>query len=79
MECKQKAGRQAKEPKKPHESKGKAEAVQEQIDEEEEEYEERVKGSLRKRKIGCINPREVERIPKFYQKQNGESRERDEK
>ena len=37
-------------------SKGKAEVIQEQLDEEEEEYEERAEGSLRKRKIGCINP-----------------------
>ena len=49
-------GNKTKESKKPHGSKGKAEAVQEQLDEEEEEYEERVEGSLRKRKIGCINP-----------------------
>ena len=51
-----KGGSKAKEPKKPCRSKGKAEAVQEQIDEEEEEYEERMEGLLRKRKIGCINP-----------------------
>ena len=38
----------AKEPKKPRRSKGKAEVVQEQINEEEEEYEERAEGSLRK-------------------------------
>ena len=51
-----KGGSKAKEPKKPCRSKGKAEVVQEQINEEEEEYEERAEGSLRKRKIGCINP-----------------------
>ena len=51
-----KGGSKTKEPKKPHRSKGKVEVVQEQIDEEEEKYEERVEGSLRKRKIGCINP-----------------------
>ena len=39
-----KGGNKPKEPKKPHRSKGKAELVQEQLDEEEEEYEERVEG-----------------------------------
>ena len=51
-----KGGSKTKEPKKPHRSKGKVETVQEQLNEEEEEYEERAEGSLRKRKIGCINP-----------------------
>ena len=51
-----KGGSKTKESKKPCGSKGKAEVVQEQLDEEEEEYEERAEGSLRKRKIGCINP-----------------------
>ena len=51
-----KGGSKTKEPRKPCGSKGKVEMVQEQIDEEEEEYEERAEGSLRKRKIGCINP-----------------------
>ena len=60
-----KGGSKAKEPKKPHGSKGKVEVVQEQIDEEEEEYEERAEGSLRKRKIGCINPREAEEFQSF--------------
>ena len=60
-----KGGSKAKEPKKPCGSKGKVEAVQEQIDEEEEEYEERAEGSLRKRKIGCINPQEAEEFQSF--------------
>ena len=51
-----KGGSKLKEPRKPHGSKGKVEPVQEQLDEEEEEYEERAEGSLRKRKVGCINP-----------------------
>ena len=55
-----KGGSKPKEPGKPHRSKGKVEPVQEQLDEEEEEYEERAEGSLRKRKIGCINPQETE-------------------
>ena len=38
----QKGGSKPKEPRKPHGSKGKAEPVQEQLNEEEEEYEERV-------------------------------------
>ena len=60
-----KGGSKTKEPKKPLGSKGKAEMVQEQINEEEEEYEERAEGSLRKRKIGCINPQEVEEFQSF--------------
>ena len=60
-----KGGSKAKELKKPHGSKGKAEAVQEQIDGEEEKYEERVERLLRKRKIGCINPPEVEEFQSF--------------
>ena len=49
-------GSKTKESKKPCGSKGKAEAVQEQLNEEEEEYQERAEGALRKRKIGGINP-----------------------
>ena len=49
-----------KEQKKPRGGKGKAEAIQQEIDEEEEEYEKRVEGVSRKRRIGCINPREAE-------------------
>ena len=41
------------------------ETVQEQLNEEEEGYEERMEGSLRKRKIGCINPREAEEFQSF--------------
>ena len=55
-----KGNSKTKESKKPHGSKGKVEAIQEQPKEEEEEYEERAEEALRKRKIGCINPREVE-------------------
>ena len=47
-------------PKNPHRGKEKTEAVQEQIKEEEEEYEERMVEFTRKRKaIGCINPQEA--------------------
>ena len=60
-----KGGSKTKESKKPHRSKGKAEVVQEQLNEEEEEYKERVEGSLRKRKIGCINPQEAEEFQSF--------------
>ena len=60
-----KRGSKTKESKKPHGSKGKVEAVQEQLDEEEEEYEEKAEGALRKRKIGCINPREAEEFQSF--------------
>ena len=60
-----KGGSKTKEPKKPHGSKGKVEAIQEQPEKEEEEYEERVEGSSRKRKIGCINAREVEEFQNF--------------
>ena len=51
-----KGSSKTKESKKPRGNKGKVEAVQEQLNEEEEEYEERAEGALRKRKIGCINP-----------------------
>ena len=54
-----------KESKKPRGNTGKAEVVQEQLNEEEEEYKEREEGALRKRKIGCINPREVEEFQGF--------------
>ena len=60
-----KGSSKTKESKKPRGNKGKAEAVQEQLDKEEEEYEERVEGALRKRKIGCINPREAEEFQGF--------------
>ena len=60
-----KGGSKTKESKKPQGSKGKAEVVQEQFKKEEEEYEERAEGSLRKRKIGCINPREAEEFQSF--------------
>ena len=60
-----KGGSKPKEPKKPRGSKGKVELVQEQLNEEEEEYEERVEGSLRKRKIGCINSGEAEEFQSF--------------
>ena len=60
-----KGGSKSKESKKPHGSKGKAEVIQEQLNKEEEEYEEREEGSLRKRKIGCINPRETEEFQSF--------------
>ena len=41
------------------------EVVQQEINEEEEEYEEKAEGSSRKRRIGCINPREVEEFQGF--------------
>ena len=41
------------------------EAVQQEIDEEEEEYEERAEGSSRKRRMGCINPQEAEEFQGF--------------
>ena len=60
-----KGGSKTKESKKPRGSKGKVEVIQEQPKEEEEECEERVEGLLRKRKFGCINPREVEEFQSF--------------
>ena len=51
-----KGSSKAKEQKKPCGGKEKVEAVQQEIDEEEEDYEERAEGSSRKRRIGCINP-----------------------
>ena len=60
-----KGGSKTKKSKKPHRSKGKVEVIQEQPKEEEEEYEERAEGSLRKRKKGYINPREAEEFQNF--------------
>ena len=60
-----KGRRKAKEQKKPRGGKGKVEPVQQEIDEEEEEYEERAEGLPRKRRIGCINLREAEEFQGF--------------
>ena len=60
-----KGSRKGKEQKKPHGGKGKVEPVQQEIDEEEGEYEERVEGSSRKRRTGCINLKEAEEFQGF--------------
>ena len=54
-----------KETKKPHGGKKKTEVMQQEVDEEEEDYEERAEGSSRKRRIGCINPREADEFQGF--------------